>query len=1429
MRRRAFGYGAASAALMVFACVDGASGPGTHRPVNLDVQVTLPVATPPAWSPVGESLYVSIRRAGRVEPIAETTLVVTEALAATLRVPLSYATERFVASAEVRYAGALLFLAFESAELREGSDTTVSLAAQYVGPGARTATFELLASDSSLAPQDTARLIRLARDSSGLEIPNVPARFVAARIEVVTVDTAGLLTAVGNAADTARVTGYLPTGHSSGMVVQVVDTTTPPPPPPVPVVTTVSVSPPAATLTAAGQFTAYTATALDQNGSAMPEVAFTWASSNGAVASIDQEGVATAVGAGSTLITATADGVAGSAMLTVTITPPDDPSLTRSWIGGDAAGAGPNDWSNAANWSPAGVPRSGDSVVIAASANDPMLTAAVTIARLRIIGGSLTVNGRSLTVTGDLSTENDAGAIRMMQATDTVRVLGNAVFAGSETSAFEDGALFVGGTFEQRALGDGSASFRAGFAHTTVLNGSAQQLILMHTEIQFGRLEISNTGGVRVDPAVDLETEIEIERGLRITTPVVVDVQGVMLDVEDSLVTVAGSRLTGARVRLAGGMAVAGTFDPDLVQFSGEGHGIQARTYTNVEVEDSVHLRGPTTITGSLTIIHNGHLTMNGQSLSVATLDVGGSADQGLREAYLTMDNAADVLTVSGDAVFDSDTSGTMSAGTLFVAGSLRIQRARSFTATGSHRIAVTGAAAQQLRIAEGARLSTLDILNAVGPLTIISPSEEAGLVRLNGKLAIRNPIVVESSAAAFDVADSVIAIAGSSLTVGGLILRGAIALDGAFTTGRMEFAGMNQDVPAHGVYDGEVTVSGAARLVAATTFSDFTFIHGPQAVLTLNGQRLSSGSFSAGTLDEPTGALIMTSAADSLVVAGNVVFAATSTAGQLTAGTIVAGGGLFTGDEPGAFQPSGSHKVVLNGAQQQILQISATAALSGFNHLELANTSGGIWLRTPITVAGTLRTSTVDQVISGTGHHLLTVGGVDVNRLTLDTIPLAIQSGALTRLDSVTFSRQNRTATQLSIAHAGAVAPFTFRGLQFLSTPTTGLYVSANDVASGDGNVLTIQLTQSTPDDGSARTQTSGGAIVRWDGGFTATGTMIGARLSHAAALLNDGRVLVAGGRSGPGAITGANIYTPASGTFVSTGSMNRGRFDFAMSTLADGRVFVAGGDATSPMNATETFDPSSGTFTIPDTLGANPGCQGRIAPTATRLLDGRVLIAGGAGRATPNLVNACWPVISEIFDPVTNTIIETGVLVVGRFRHTATLLTDGRVLIAGGWDATNDVTAVSEIFNPAAGTFTQAASLAVARASHTATRLNDGRVLIAGGDLAAVDQTAVEIYDPSTNTYSATGSLSAYRSGHLAFPLPDGRVLLAGGNGPDGLHTTYEIYDPATGTFSPPAPLVATRWLSAGLVLLDGRILITGGSSLTGAGSNTAEVFQP
>lgn len=183
-------------------------------------------------------------------------------------------------------------------------------------------------------------------------------------------------------------------------------------------------------------------------------------------------------------------------------------------------------------------------------------------------------------------------------------------------------------------------------------------------------------------------------------------------------------------------------------------------------------------------------------------------------------------------------------------------------------------------------------------------------------------------------------------------------------------------------------------------------------------------------------------------------------------------------------------------------------------------------------------------------------------------------------------------------------------------------------------------------------------------------------------------------------------------------------------------------------------------------------------------------------------------------------------GAMSAARTQHSATLLPDGRVLVAGGrsQDATVAL-ATTELYEPKSGTWKAGPPMLTARAGHTATLLLDGRVLVMGGSAPAAAEdgsnrfqalASAELFDPKKNVWSRTGDLATARNGHTATRLLDGSVLVIGGARPTHQHlASVERFDPATGQFSERRPLSQGRWLHEAVVLGDGSVVVLGGRS--------------
>jgi hypothetical protein len=325
---------------------------------------------------------------------------------------------------------------------------------------------------------------------------------------------------------------------------------------------------------------------------------------------------------------------------------------------------------------------------------------------------------------------------------------------------------------------------------------------------------------------------------------------------------------------------------------------------------------------------------------------------------------------------------------------------------------------------------------------------------------------------------------------------------------------------------------------------------------------------------------------------------------------------------------------------------------------------------------------------------------------------------------------------------------------------------------------------------------------LAATSGSWRLTPGLQGGRYSPTATLLKSAggadTVLIAGGyRSDTDECQrGAQLYDSATGRFTATGSMATGRNFHTATRLEDGRVLIAGGynPQAGTLDSAELYDPQKGTFTPTGTPLTVP----RELYTATRLPDGRVLLVGGfnthSGRT---LVSAEW------YDPKADRFTRTpGLMDTSRFGQDALWLPSlKKVLIVGGkehdvntgrdWKSLDE----AELFDPQTGRFTTLPSMRHPRDRPTLSLLPDGRVLIAGGkdNEDTLKPREAEIFDParvggSENPFLPAAALVQDRFAHNAVTLKDGRILLLGGwsDSARGTTASSELFLPATGTFA-------------------------------------------
>jgi N-acetylneuraminic acid mutarotase len=542
----------------------------------------------------------------------------------------------------------------------------------------------------------------------------------------------------------------------------------------------------------------------------------------------------------------------------------------------------------------------------------------------------------------------------------------------------------------------------------------------------------------------------------------------------------------------------------------------------------------------------------------------------------------------------------------------------------------------------------------------------------------------------------------------------------------------------------------------------------------------------------------------------------------------------------------------------------NVTTGCTGIASAELYDPGGRTWSATGV-MTGPRRSHTSTRLLDG---RVLVTGGVGTcNSQTCVTLASTElydpQAGQWSPAAAMPVARMGHVAVLLADGRVLVVGGCVSTGLPCNALGAVLYDPVLNSWSSTGGMVVPRTQAQATllPD---GHVVVSGGfssggfaetTVESYDpasNSWAATGTLTQPRFGATASLLASGQILIAGGGT-----AAAEIYDPVSEHSTPTAPMTVSRSTFAALTLPTGDVLAAGGidAADNVLDSSELYHPGagplvslnttsldfglveSGTVTAPMYVNvtntgtalllvggvtltgtaqheyfATPLCQrGAVPPGASCPIAVRFLSIGLRDRNAMLSISDNAPDSPQLvaltgvgYAVAPNRWAPGGNMSGGRSDHTATLLYDGTVLVAGG-----SVAPSADTFDSAAGTWQATGAMTAVRHGHTETLLFDGRVLAAGGGNASA-----ELYDPMTRAWSATGSMATARYDAAAARLPDGRVITSGGCAGNACPDA-EIYDPALGTWSPAAAMHVARVGHTTTVLTDGRVLVAGGTA--------------
>ena len=652
-------------------------------------------------------------------------------------------------------------------------------------------------------------------------------------------------------------------------------------------------------------------------------------------------------------------------------------------------------------------------------------------ANLSATNGAFTPNGFHVRVDSALSISGGA-QVTMQNVADTLDVGGLATWNGSTSAGLlTAGTLILRGDFSEPS---GSTVFAASGTHVTLFAGSVAQAVTFGAQSlasnHFQDLVIANAAGVN------------FANGGAVAGNAAVTTGGVLTTNANQTVTVAGNVTDPTSV----------SWRPETTSLTGTPTVLPDSFARNVTISGTVTLAHAMAFKANLSAT-NGAVTLNGFHVRVdSALNISGGAQ-------MMMQNTADTLDVAGLATWNgSTTGGLLTAGTLILRGDFSEPSGSTvFAAGGTHVTVLAGSALQTVTFGAQSLAS-----NHFQDLVI---ADAAGANFTNGAAVAGNASV--SSGFLTTNVNQTVTVAGNITDPSSVSWRPeTTSLTGTPTVLPDSFTR-------------NVTVSGTVTLPHAVAVR--ANLSQTAGTITVNGFALRVDS----ALSLTGGAFQMQNAADSVDVGGAVTWNGSTAAGLLTAGTLVLRGDFSEPSGSSVFQASGTHTTVFKGAVTHTVTFGAPGANTNrFNDLRLEGPTT-LALGNNLAVNGTISAPLGLPVTIGStaGARAVTTHGLSINTVTFDSVRVSYSGPPITFLQNVTFQHQDPTTVQFAIAEAGSATPDGLQNVQFLTTPTTGKYISATDTLA-NGSPLTILMYHSFPFDGTPfEQQVAGadGATIDW------------------------------------------------------------------------------------------------------------------------------------------------------------------------------------------------------------------------------------------------------------------------------------------------------------------------------------------------------------